>query len=258
MSCDCSRLAYGALLVLPLECKTILGPFNRGFVLTDVVFDLWNHPNGANSKACGFVWNVLPNQWSRLLLGGTVMDAGRKYDLESGILCPRGSYLTICSCFFVAEPTALFSARVTGCFCEREHDYRHEIEPEHVPEATWDDGLGPAELDAIDPTLSRSAEERATSFTTREVLATSTEMVEPGDLLVRGAAGPRAVPPGHAVAVSVARGTWRWAVEGARERSARGPAGTNLVVARRSPDGRFVFWAMYREAPLSGGGRARR
>ena len=72
MSCDCSRLAYGARLMLPLECKTILGPFNRPLVLTDVVFDLWTYPNGAASKACGSVWNVLPNQWSRLLVGGWV------------------------------------------------------------------------------------------------------------------------------------------------------------------------------------------
>jgi hypothetical protein len=36
MTCECSKLDYGALLVMPLECKTILGPFERDFVLTDV------------------------------------------------------------------------------------------------------------------------------------------------------------------------------------------------------------------------------
>jgi hypothetical protein len=37
MSCECSRLAYGALLMQPLECKPILGPFSQPLVLTDVV-----------------------------------------------------------------------------------------------------------------------------------------------------------------------------------------------------------------------------
>jgi len=59
------------------------------FVLTDVVFELYNHPNGDQSKACGFVWNALDGDWSRLLLGGSVDDRGRRYHLETGILCPQ-------------------------------------------------------------------------------------------------------------------------------------------------------------------------
>ena len=39
-TCECSVLNYAVLLVLPLECKTILGPFDRDFVLADVLFDL--------------------------------------------------------------------------------------------------------------------------------------------------------------------------------------------------------------------------
>jgi hypothetical protein len=250
LSCDCSRLAYGALLVLPLECKMILGPFNRDFVLTDVVFDLWTHPNGADSKACGFVWNALPNQWSRLLVGGTVMDEGRKYSLESGILCPRDSYLSICSCFFVSEPTALFSARVTGCLCEHRHP--HSVETDVVPDvAAWDDGLPSAKLDPTDPAQARSAEDRAASFVTREVLAKAFDSVGRRDLVVRGTEGATPLAPGNAVALTVSRGTWRWSTGGARERVGRGPRGTNLIVARRSSDGRLVHWAMYHESALS-------
>jgi hypothetical protein len=256
MSCDCSRLAYGAKLMLPLECKTILGPFNRALVLTDVVFDLWTHPNGAASKACGFVWNVLPNQWSRLLVGGTVTDEGRQYSLESGILCPQDSHLSICSCFFVSEPTALFQARVTGCFCENGRRYPIDIVAP-FPEVAWDDGLPAGELDPIDPAQSRSAADRAASFVAREVLATASDLVGPGDLHLRGAEGAVTVPSRGAVALAVSRNSWRWSSEGARERVARGPRGTNLIVARRSPDGRLVHWAMYRESAVSTSSRAR-
>ena len=246
MSCDCSRLVYGAKLMLPLECKPIAGPFNRDLALTDVVFDLYTHPNGAASKACGFVWNVLPNQWSRLLVGGTVTDRGRQYSLESGIRCPQGSHLSICSCYFVNEPTALFSARVTGCLCEREGG--HSIGPEGLADVAWRDGLPADDLDPLDPIGLKSADELAASFPTREVVATAIEALEPGEFVVRGADRTAAVRPGDAVAFRVSRSGWRWSTEGGRERVARGARGTSLVVARRSPEGTLVHWAMYREA----------
>jgi hypothetical protein len=255
MSCDCSRLAYGAKLMLPLECKTILGPFNRALVLTDVVFDLWTYPNGAASKACGSVWNVLPNQWSRLLVGGWVTTEGRRYDLESGILCPRGSHLSICSCFFVNEPTALFQARVTGCFCE--NDVRPPIEPGPFADVAWDDVTTAPKLDPIDPIQSRSTAERAASFVNREVLGTATDVVGRGDVQARGREGMVAIPAGSAVAIPVSGASLRWSSEGARERVARAPKGTNLIVARRSPDGRLVHWAMYRESAVSTSSRKR-
>jgi hypothetical protein len=256
MSCDCSRLAYGAKLMLPLECKTILGPFNRDLVLTDVVFDLYNHPNGDASKACGFVWNVLPNQFSRLLVGGTVRDAGRQYSLESGILCPQSSYLSICSCFFVNQPTALFSARVTGCLCEGVP--RHPFEPDRFQGVEWQDAFPADDLDPIDPYGVKSEAERAASFPTREVLATATDIVEAEDLVVSPAGRKETVRPGEALAFPVTRASWKWSSAGARERAARAPRGTNLVVARRSPDGRLVHWAMYRETTTPTTSRARR
>lgn len=256
MSCDCSRLAYGAKLMLPLECKTILGPFNRDLVLTDVIFDLYNHPNGDASKACGFVWNVLPNQWSRLLVGGTVRDEGRQYSLESGILCPRGSHLSICSCYFVSEPTALFSARVTGCLCE--DGPRHPFDPGHFDDLEWQDALPADDLDPLDPLGIKSTAERAASFPTREVLATATDIVEPEELEVSPVGRKATLRPGDALAFPVARASWKWSSAGLRERAARGPKGTNLVVARRSQDGRLVHWAMYREAATPTSSRARR
>jgi hypothetical protein len=243
--------------MLPLECQTILGPFNREFVLTDVFFDLYTHPNGDASKACGFVWNLLPNQWSRLLMGGTVDDRGRTYSLESGVLCPRNSYLSICSCFYVNQPTALFSARVTGCFCERGHDVVVDPGPFHA--VVWTDGPADA-LDPRDPTAEATRRERASSFVLREALATASDAVEPrASLTVLGSKGEVDLRPGDAAAVQVSANTWRWSSEGARERTGRGPKGTTLVVARRAPDGRLVHWAMYRESALraAGGARAR-
>jgi len=255
MSCDCSRLAYGARLMLPGECKMILGPFNQDLALTDVIFDLYSYPNGAASKACGFVWNALPNQWSRLLVGGWVTERGRQYSLQSGILCPRGSYLSICSCVFVSEPTALFSARVTGCYCE--NGRRPPIDPGRLPDLQWDVARPKMTLDPIDPTGRRSAAERAASFPTREVLAMAFDVVEGRDLLVQGAERAVALAPGNAIAMPVTRAAWRWSSDRGREHVTRGPKGTNLVVARRSPDGQLVHWAMYHESATSTGSRAR-
>jgi hypothetical protein len=248
MSCDCSRLAYGALLMQPLECKPILGPFNRSLVLTDVVFDLYNHPNGDASKACGFVWNTLPNQWSRLLVGGMVDDRGRQYSFESGVLCPQGSYISICSCLFVSQPTALFSARVMGCFCEKEH--KPPIEPGPFPTVAWVDGLPSDALDPRDPTGQAEAHGRPASLLVREVLATSRNTVEPGELLVRSGDRALVVRPGDAVALRVTADRWQWSSEGARDRTGRAPKGTSLIAARRSPDGLLVHWALYRESSI--------
>jgi hypothetical protein len=257
MSCDCTRLAYGARLMLPFEMKTILGPLDRDLVLTDVIFDLYNHPNGAASKACGDVWNVLPNRWSRLLLGGTVDDRGRRYSLQSGILCPQGSHLSISSCFFVSEPTAMLSARVTGCFCTAPIRPPIRFDPGPVATLAWDDGLPAPALDPLDPTGRRSARERTASFPVREMVATASDAVAPGDVLVHGADRDVELAPGDAVAVGVSPAGCRWSGEGARQRVTRGPNGTNLIVARRSPDGRLIHWAMYRESAIPTKGRAR-
>lgn len=251
MNCDCSRLSYGAQLLAPLECKTILGPFDRGFALTDVLFDLYNHPNGADSKACGFVWNALPNKWSRLLFGGTVDDRGRQYHLESGVLCPKDSLLTICTCSFVSEPTAYLSARVMGCYCEETRrliDIRGSL-LELVVKVDWKDALPEETLHPIDPT---GGARRKPRLVHRDLLGTAYEAIAPGNLLVAGADREVSLQPGSAVALRVERASWRWRCEGMRQRSGRGPSGTNLLVARRSPDGLLVHWIMYREYALEG------
>ena len=255
MNCDCSRLAYGAQLMLPLECKTVLGPFKRAFVLTDAIFDLYNYPNGDDSRACGFVWNSLPNQWSRLLFGGRVDDRGRQYHLESGVLCPVGSSLRVCSCYFVNEPTAYFSARLMGCYCE--------LTPKVIgigdsilevgARIDWKDALPDATLSFIDPTGDARGKP---PLVQREVLGTACEAVAPGDLLIIGADREVSLQPGSAVALRVNRPSWRWKCEGARVRPGRGPRGTNLLVARRSPDGLLVHWVMYRESAAEGTKRA--
>ncbi len=71
MPVECSRLFQARAVVAPLECRTVAGPFKSAVVLTDVVFELNDHPNGFQSRACGFVWNALAGQWSRLLRAAT-------------------------------------------------------------------------------------------------------------------------------------------------------------------------------------------
>lgn len=245
MTCECSALDYGALLVLPLECKTILGPFDRDFVLADVLFDLYNHPNGADSKACGFVWNTLMGSWSRLLFGGTVDDHGRHYHLESGVLCPKDSYLNICSCYFVNEPTALLSARVMGCYCDEPPRLSYEAGP--LLKVAWKDTGPQNALDPLNPTGQPFRSTRQVQNLKREVLNSASEAVEAGELRIKGADGELFLHPGSAAAFRVERLAWRWSCEGMRARSGRAPKGTNLVVARRSRDGRLLHWVMYRE-----------
>ena len=245
MNCECTNLDYGASLLLPLECKTILGPFDRDFVLSDVLFDLYTHPNGEASKACGFVWSVLPDQWSRLLFGGTIDDRGRQYHLESGVVCPKNSYVNICSCYFVDEPTALFSARVMGCYCEKPSKLSFHSGP--LLKVDWNDiGLENA-LDSLDPTGQLSACRRHGQVPRREVLASASEATESGELRIKGADREVYLQPGAAVAFRIKRSEWRWWCEGMGDRSGHAPKGTNLVVARRSVEGQMLHWVMYRE-----------
>ena len=246
MTCDCSDLAYGALLMSPLECKTILGPFERDFVLTDIVFDLYNYPNGDDSKAGGFVWNSQPNM-TRRLVGGRVTDLGRQYHLQSGILCPAGSSLNICSSYFVNEPTALFSARVMGCYCDRPWKPPFDVGP--VLTADWAEIGVATEIDPIDPLHSRSRGSQP-QIITREVVASESDVAGSGDLRIQSAEGELALAPGSAAAFRVERAQWRWSSSGKRAQTSSAPEDTSLVVARRSSEGHVVHWAMYRESEL--------
>jgi hypothetical protein len=156
---------------------------------------------------------------------------------------------------FVNEPTALFQARVTGCFCE--NDILPPIDAGPWVDVAWDDVTTAPELDPIDPGRSRSSADRAASFPNREALGTATDVVGRGDLQARGREGMVAIAAGSAVAIPVSGASLRWSSEGAPERVARAPKGTNLIVARRSPDGRLIHWAMYRESAVSTSRRKR-
>lgn len=244
MDCDCSRLAYGAALVAGLECKMILGPFDRAFVLTDVVFDLDSHPSGENSKGCAWVWNVLPNQWSRKLVGARVDSRGRQYHLQSGILCPKRSFLTVCNCYFVAEPTASVSARVMGCYC-RPPPLDVDVVVGDLPtEVARKDAMPSSSLDPIDPTDAGNGNRQPMH---RELLSTGYEAIEPGAFLISGADQEVYLQPGGAVALRVNRRSWRWSHAGKRVRANQGPSGMDLLVARRSENGLLIHWGAYRE-----------
>ena len=247
MPVECSRLFQARAVVAPLECRTVAGPFRRAVVLTDVVFELWNHANGFQSRACGFVWNALPGQWSRLLMGGQVDDVGRRYDLESGVLCPAGSTLSVCTCLFVAFPTSTIFALLTGYSCQESH-----VDVSGVKAVGGDYSIDWLEtqfgaLDPHDPTGAGAATgdvEHAVGE--RELVGTVREHVHPGDLFVHGADGTTTVPHGSTIAVRLA-GHEPGLESGGEERTTRLPEGTNLVVARRSADGRSVHWLCYRE-----------
>lgn len=47
---DCSDVANARGNLAPLECKTLFSPLQRDFLLTRVVFELHDYPNGDQSK----------------------------------------------------------------------------------------------------------------------------------------------------------------------------------------------------------------
>jgi hypothetical protein len=244
---ECSRLFQARAVVAPLECRTVAGPFRNAAVLTDVVFELDNHPNGFQSRACGFVWNVLPGQWSRLLMGGQVDDAGRRYDLESGVLCPAGSTLSVCTCLFIAFPTSTVFALLTGYSCHESHvDVSGVKAVGGSRSIDWLETQAGA-LDPHDPTgVGAATGDVEHALGERELVGTVREHVDPGELLVHGVDGTATIPHGSTLAVRLA-GHEPALQSGREQRPARLPEGTNLVVARRSADGRSVHWLCYRE-----------
>jgi len=243
MGCDCDKLAYGAALLGPLECKKILGPFLEDFVLTDVLFELYSYPNGASSRGCGTVHNVMPGAWSRQFFGGNVEERGREYHLESGILCPRNSYLDVCNCLFGEGPTAWVSARVTGCYCTTPSRFAR---PAGLlsPHREWSDLQGKEEIDPVDPTGTGGKKPLPVH---RELVAMGHEAVGPGEWGVLADRRAISVRPGTSAALRVRRGAWTWSAARKRVRAPKLPARAGLVVARRSADGLLVHWSAYRE-----------
>ena len=251
MPVECSRLFQTRAVLAPLECRTVAGPFRHAVVLTDVVFELDSHPNGFQSRACGFVWNVLSGQWSRKLMGGHVDDAGRRYDLESGVLCPAGSSLSICTCLFVAFPTSSIFALLTGYSCQSHVDVSGVKAVGGDYSIDWLETQAGA-LDPHDPTGAGAATgDVEHGLGERELVGTVREHVEPGDLVVHGAEGTTTIPHGSTLAVRLAANEPKLQ-SGGEERTTRLPEGTNLVVARRSADGRSLHWLCYREHEPAG------
>ena len=246
MPVECSRLFQARAVVAPLECRTVAGPFRRAVVLTDVVFELDSHPNGFQSRACGFVWNVLSGQWSRKLMGGQVDDAGRRYDLESGVLCPAGSSLSVCTCLFIAFPTSSIFALLTGYSCQSHVDVSGVKAVGGEYSIDWLETQAGA-LDPHDPTgAGAETGDVEHGLGERELVGTVREHVEPGELAVHGADGATTIPHGSTLAVRLDANE-PTLQSGPEKRTTRLPEGTNLVVARRSADGRSVHWLCYRE-----------
>jgi hypothetical protein len=180
-------------------------------------------------------------------MGGHVDDAGRRYDLESGVLCPAGSSLSVCTCLFVAFPTSTIFALLTGYSCHESH-----VDVSGVKAVGGDYSIDWLEtqsgaLDPHDPTgVGAATGDVEHALGERELVGTVREQVQLGDLRVHGADGPTIIPHGSTLAVRLA-GHEATLQSGAEERATRLPDGTNLVVARRSADGRSVHWLCYRE-----------
>ena len=180
-------------------------------------------------------------------MGGHVDDTGRRYDLASGVLCPAGSTLSVCTCFFVAFPTSSIFALLTGYSGHESH-----VDVSGVNAIGGDYSIDWLEtqsgaLDPHDPTCAGAATgDREHALGERELVGTVREHVHRGDLVVHGADGTTTIPHGATLAVRLAGHEPALQSRG-EERTTRLPEGTNLVVARRSADGRSVHWLCYRE-----------
>jgi len=254
MTVDCSDLVSARGNLAPLECQTLIQPLPRNFVLTDVVLELYDHPNGDQSKACGFVWNVLENQWSRLLLGGTVDDRGRQYHFESGILCPQNTYLSVCTCFFVNQPTSRLWAVLSGYYCQESKDVDVDLDIRPLQIIDWTDLKRSEVIDHIYPALTgprRRSQDMQISLAERTLLGTARDLTDSRELWVESVGGRSLVQPGATVALRLDDPVAAW-VCGDQEATTRFPDGTNLVVVRRSIDGYTSHWICYREERRAG------
>jgi hypothetical protein len=235
----------------PLECKTLIEPLPRNFVLTDVVLELYNHPNGDQSKASGMVWNALDGHWSRPLVGGTVDDRGRRYHFETGILCPQHSRLSVCAGFFIDQPTSLLWAALSGYYCRESHHVDVDLDTRQLQTIDWTDLQRSNVIDPIDPPstgLREESQDMQTSLAERMLLGTARDSTDRRELWVAGVGGRSLVQPGATVAVRLDGPAAAW-VCGDQEAITRFPDGTNLVVVRRSIDGYTSHWICYHEEP---------
>jgi hypothetical protein len=244
---ECGDVVNARANLAPLECKTVVGPLVHDFLLTDVVFELYDHPNGDHSRACGFVWNALNGQWSRLLLGGHVDDLGRQYHFESGLLCPKGSRLSVCTCFFVSQPTSRLWAVLSGYYCAESRYEPHDLSAHALATIDWTDQEPPAVIDGADPVGGGTrSQDLDLSLSDRTLLGTSRSVSDRGELWIEGADGSVLAAEGVTTAIRLSGPGVSWVCGGESE-TAHLPEGTNLVAVRRSLDGRSLHWLCYRE-----------
>jgi hypothetical protein len=113
----CSNLERFNAQVSPGGVKRF-DPFKKNFCLTDVVLDLWTFPEGMNSKASCSIWLVTPSEGrSEILFQCFVDKYGHQIHLNSGVFCPKGSYLTANSGVFVEGQTGTLRVLLTGFYC---------------------------------------------------------------------------------------------------------------------------------------------
>ena len=113
----CKNLERLNALVTPGEVEQF-DAFKEDFCLTDIVMDLWSFPEGLNSKASCSIWLVTPaQQTSEILFKFFVDRHGHQIHLNSGVFCPKGSYLTANAGIFAEGATASLRVLLTGYYC---------------------------------------------------------------------------------------------------------------------------------------------
>jgi hypothetical protein len=248
---DCNDVVTARRTLAPLECRELIAPLERDFLLTDIVFELYDYPNGTQSRACGFVWNAMPNQWSRKLLGGHVRDAGRQYHFETGLLCPRGSGLSVCTCWFVSEPTSTLWTVLSGHYCERS-PWDVVLDVGALPTIDWTDAQAAEVIDAVDPTGQKDlTQDMGMSMPSRVLLGTARETIDRGEFWMDGPEGRFLVAPGRTGVMRTVGDKVSWTC-GEQKGSSRCAEGTKLVVVRRSGNGRSIHWIFYGEQEAAG------
>ena len=111
----CNKLSHLNALVTPGAVNKF-DPFTEDFCLTDLVLDLWTFPDGLDSKASCGIWLVTPGK-SEILFNLFVDRHGQRVNLTSGIVCPKGSYLTANGGVFAAGGTGDLRVLLTGYAC---------------------------------------------------------------------------------------------------------------------------------------------
>lgn len=111
----CNKLRRLNTLIIPGGVEKF-DPFTEDFCLTDLVLDLWTFPDGLDSKASCGIWLVTPGV-SEILFNFFVDKHGQRVHLNSGILCPKGSYLSANGGVFTAGGTGDLRVLLTGYTC---------------------------------------------------------------------------------------------------------------------------------------------